>query len=72
MRLFLTDNTFKVHGQVYTGVPFLVDDEMALVNAPNDYLFYVSVVRGRTASAKTWQTYGNHLYEFFVLAPIEN
>lgn len=65
MRLFLTDNSFKIHGQVYTGVPFLVDDEMALVNAPNDYLFYVSVVKGRTASTNTWQTYGNHLYEFF-------
>ncbi len=65
MKLFLTDSAFKVHGQPYAGVPFLVDDDMALVSAPNDYLFHVAVVKGRTASPKTWQTYGNHLYEFF-------
>lgn len=65
MRLFLTDCDFKVHGQPYAGVPFMVDDEMALAAAPNDYLFYVAVVKGRTASPRTWQTYGNHLYEYF-------
>jgi len=65
VRLFQTDQEFKVHGHPYVGVPFLVDEEMALVDAPNDYLFYVAVVKGRTASPKTWQTYGNHLYEYF-------
>lgn len=65
MHLFLTDPTFTVHGQPYPGIPFLIDDQMALVTAPNEYLFHVAVVRGRTSSPKTWQTYGNHLYEFF-------
>lgn len=65
MKLFLTDRNFKVHGHPYAGVPFLVDEEMALVDAPNDYLFHVAIVKGRTASSKTWQTYGNHLYEYF-------
>lgn len=65
MRLFFSDDQFQVHGQSYPGVPFLVDQEMALVDAPNDYLQYVAVVRGRTRSPKTWEAYGNHLYEFF-------
>lgn len=65
MKLFLTDQTFKIHGHHYPGVPFMVDDEMALADVPNAYLFHVAVVKGRTASPKTWQTYANHLYEFF-------
>lgn len=65
MRLFLTDQTFKVHGQAYPGIPFMVDDEMVLADVPNAYLFHVAVVKGRTASPRTWETYGNHLYEFF-------
>lgn len=43
----------------------MVDDEMALADAPNAYLFHVAVIKGRTASPKTWQTYANHLNEFF-------
>lgn len=65
MKLFLTDTTFKIHGHSYPGVPFMVDDEMVLAEAPNDYLFHVAVVKGRTASPRTWETYANHLYEFF-------
>lgn len=65
MRLFLTDETFKVHGQPYAGVPFMVDDEMVLADVPNDYLLHVAVVKGRTSSPKTWITYANHLYELF-------
>lgn len=65
MRLFQTDCDFKIHGHPYAGVPFLVDEEMALADAPNDYLFLIAVVKGRTASPRTWQTYANHLYEYF-------
>lgn len=65
MKLFFTDGEFKVYGQPYPGIPYLVDNEMALASVPNDYLFNVAVVRGRTASPRTWATYGNHLYEFF-------
>lgn len=65
MKLFLTDSEFKVHGHPYPGIPFMMDNEMVLTDAPNDYLFHVAVVRGRTASPRTWETYGNHLYELF-------
>lgn len=65
MRIFLTDQTFKVNGQAYPGIPFMVDRQMVLADVPNDYLFHVAVVKGRTASPRTWETYGNHLYEFF-------
>lgn len=38
---------------------------MVLAEHPNDYLFHVAVIRGRSSSPRTWKTYANHLYEFF-------
>ena len=65
MKLFLTGEEFVKNGVQYPGVPFLVDCEMELVAAPNHYLRYIAIVRGRTSAPKTWLTYGNHLYEYF-------
>ncbi len=38
---------------------------MELVDAPNRYLRYVALVRGRSRAPATWRTYGDHLLEFF-------
>lgn len=65
MRLFVTGEEFATNGMSYPGIPFLCDKEMELVSAPNQYLRYVAVVRGRTRSLRTWRTYGHHLYEYF-------
>ncbi|WP_215892169.1 tyrosine-type recombinase/integrase [Acidithiobacillus ferriphilus] len=35
------------------------------MSPPNHYLRYIATVRGRTRSAKTWQTYGSNLLEYF-------
>lgn len=72
MKLFFTDKQFKVYGYSYPNVPFLTDDEMALVEAPNAFLRHVAVVRGRAPSPKTWKAYGNHLYEFFSFLEANN
>jgi len=65
MRLFFTNSEFIWKGQARPNIPFLCDKEMELVAAPNEYLRFVATVMGRTRSEKTWETYGNHLYEFF-------
>lgn len=65
MKLLITDSEFVWKGVARPGIPFLCDREMELVAAPNQYLRYVATVKGRTRSEKTWETYGNHLYEFF-------
>ncbi len=65
MRLFLTDEQFVWKGVARPNIPFLCDADMELVAAPNEYLRFVATVKGRTRSVKTWETYGNHLYEFF-------
>jgi len=65
MRLFVAGEEFVMNGMAYPGITFLCDKEMELVSAPNQYLPYIAVIRGRTRSPKTWLTYGSHLYEFF-------
>lgn len=65
MKLFFTGPEFVLNGASRPEIPFLLDDEMELVSAPNQYLRYIAMVKGRTRSKNTWQTYGNHLYEFF-------
>lgn len=65
MRLFRTDATFTKNGVPLPGIPFLASAKAQLVEPANRYLFYVAAVRGRTRSPATWQTYADHLYEFF-------
>lgn len=65
MKLFFTDAQFTLNGVSRPNIPFLVDAEMELVAAPNQYLRFIATVKGRTRSENTWRTYGNHLYEFF-------
>lgn len=65
MKLFQTDSEFMVAGVSRPGIPFLCDAEMELLPAPNQYLRYIATVKGRTRSKRTWQTYGNHLLDFF-------
>lgn len=47
------------------GIPFLAGSDAGLIEPANRYLFHIAVVRGRTRSPATWQTYADHLYEFF-------
>lgn len=65
MRLFFTDGSFVTEGVSHPGIPFLVNGQAELVYSANRYLFYIAVVRGRTRAPTTWQTYADHLYEFF-------
>lgn len=65
MRLFKTDVSFCRNGVSMPGIPFLAGADAVLVMPANRYLFHIAVVRGRTRSPATWQTYADHLYEFF-------
>jgi site-specific recombinase XerD len=65
MELHFTTEEYDVHGVPQPGVPFLVDRDMEFIEAPNDYLHEIAVVKGRVASRHSWQTYGKHLHEYF-------
>ena len=65
MDLSFTGPEFKLNNVTFSGIPFLTDQDMKLVNVPNKYLYEIALVQGRTRSPRTWKTYGNHIYEFF-------
>lgn len=65
MELFYTDSEYTIGGRPFPGIPFVVDANMGLVDALNDYLYYVSVINGRTRSPKTWTAYATKLIDFF-------
>lgn len=65
MQLFFTDATFIYQGLPRPKIPFLCNADMQLLAEPNEYLRYISIIKGRTRSPKTWRTYASHLYEFF-------
>ena len=58
--IFFTDTEFTK-----AGIPFLVDNGMKLITAPNQWLRYIALVRGRTQSPNTWIAYGYHILYFF-------
>ncbi len=49
MKLFFTGPEFILNGASRPEIPFLVDGEMEMVSAPNQYLRYIATVKGRTA-----------------------
>jgi len=65
MKLFCTSEEFDMKGIPGSGIPFICDRDMELVDAPNEYLRYIAMVRGRTRSPETWLTYGKHLHEYY-------
>lgn len=65
MKLFFTDSDFQSQGVSRPDIPFLCDAEMELVQAPNEFLRHIAIVKGRTRAPNTWRTYGNDLYEYF-------
>ncbi len=65
MRLLFTDDSFVLRSQSFTGIPFLLDERMELVEPANDYLMYLALERGKTRSPKTWRNHGEALYDYF-------
>ena len=64
MRLTYTNAAFTHHGVPMPGVPVLLNDEMAIVEGPQRWLFYIALDRGRTRSRETWRSYAEALYDW--------
>jgi site-specific recombinase XerD len=45
-------------------VPVILNDDMAIVEVPQRWLFYVALDRGRTRSRATWRSYAEALYDW--------
>jgi len=48
----------------HVGRPFLLDSRMKWEVEPNAFLTWLSVVNGRTSSAKTWRSYAYHFADW--------
>jgi hypothetical protein len=64
MKLAYTDAAFTHHHVAMTGVPVVLDDDMAIVEGPQRWLFYIALDRGRTRSRETWRSYAEALYDW--------
>jgi site-specific recombinase XerD len=64
MRLTYTNTGFAHHGVAMTDVPVLLNDDMAIAEGPQRWLFYIALDRGRTRSRATWRSYAEALYDW--------
>ncbi len=64
MKLTYTTAAFKHHGVPMPGVPVLLNDDMAMVEGPQRWVFYIALDRGRTRSRATWRSYAEALYDW--------
>jgi site-specific recombinase XerD len=64
MKLTYTNGAFAHHGVPMPGVPVLLNDDMTLAEAPQRWLFYIALDRGRTRSRATWRSYAEALYDW--------
>jgi integrase/recombinase XerD len=64
MRLTYTNAAFTHHSVPMPDVPVLLNDDMAIVEGPQRWLFYIALDRGRTRSRETWRSYAEALYDW--------
>jgi len=57
MKLAYTNASFTHHRVTVPCVPVLLNDDLTIVEAPQRWLFYVALDRGRTRSRATWRSY---------------
>ncbi len=64
MRLAYTNAAFTHRDVPMPDVPVLLSDDMAIIEGPQQWLFYVALERGRTRSPATWRSYGEALHDW--------
>lgn len=65
MRLVYTDTSFAPYGTAMARVPVLLNEDHAIVEVPQGWLFEIALHRGRTSSPETWASYAAALYDWF-------
>jgi len=64
MKLTFTSTAFAQRGVPMPAVPVLLNDDMSIAEAPQRWLFYIALDRGRTRSRATWRSYAEALYDW--------
>ena len=65
MRLVFATDDFTLYSVGYPGFPIILNKEMEVVEEVLFFLIYHCIHRGRVKSLKSWQAYGQSLYDYF-------
>lgn len=65
MRLVFSTSDFKIYGLSYEKFPILLDSEMNIIEEVLLFLIHLCIKRGRVQSIKSWEAYGQSLYDYF-------
>lgn len=65
MRLVFSTSDFKIHGLSYEKFPILLDSEMNIIEEVLLFLVQHCIKRGRIQSIKSWESYGQSMYDYF-------
>ena len=65
MRLVFSTSDFKIHGLSYEKFPILLDSEMNIIEEVLIFLVQHCIKRGRIQSIKSWEAYGQSMYDYF-------
>lgn len=65
MKLIFSTSDFKIHGLSYPQFPVLLDSEMNIVEEVLLFLVNHCIQRGRVQSIKSWEAYGQSMYDYF-------
>lgn len=65
MRLVFSTSDFKIYGLSHEKFPILLDTEMNIIEEVLLFLVHHCIKRGRIQSIKSWEAYGQSLYDYF-------
>ncbi|CDZ79362.1 Tyrosine recombinase XerD [Legionella massiliensis] len=65
MRLVFSTSDFKLYGVSYENFPILLNAEMNIVEEVLLFLVQYCIKRGRVNSIRSWEAYGQTLYDYF-------
>lgn len=65
MRLVFSTSDFKLYGISYENFPILLNAEMNIVEEALFFLVQYCIKRGRVNSIRSWEAYGQTLYDYF-------
>lgn len=72
MHLFFSTSDFHIYGVHYEKFPLLLDSEMNLIEEVFLFLTHHCIKRGRVNSKKSWEAYGQTMYDYFSFLEANN
>lgn len=72
MRLIFSTDEFKLNNVSYPGFPLILNKDMELVEPALQFLVAHCIKRGRVRSTKSWEAYGQSIYDYLAFLEANN